>query len=272
MSTEKSFLQLVVRCTLTLLFIASFLIVLGIFNATMDWDIFGPKVEAVLFAIFWSCVVLSGCGVAITLVVGTLEISQSITALAKDQRECRDIRSGATTAWIIAVFVITALTLGGLSFANCQVQKHRTTVFKRLAKENAKTLMMRTATALTENRNKEHISRELYAALRALEGLSFVKSVTLYFPDPADNALLKAHNPKTSYKSDQSFCVILAARDYEKAVFKALSGDSSELTRMNNQADFTFYFTIFDDTPSPVGVLKIEGNSRENFREYKLGS
>ena len=272
MSMPKNFLHIVVRCTLTLLFIASFLIVLGIFNASLRWDIFGPKMEAVLLAVFWSCVVLSGCGVAITLVVGIQEISSSISVLTGQMDRRRKISPRAAIIWIFAVLIITSGILGGLAFVNHRVQMHRTSVFKKVALENTEALRPRIAAAVENNRESETAGDDLCAVLQALEGLSFVRQVTVYLPDQRDSVMLKKFNPSTLYKKDRSFDFILAARDYEKAILSALSGNPDELDRLNGQTLFTYYLIVYNGDQTPVAVLKVDGNSRENFREYRCGS
>lgn len=269
MSTPKNFLQIIVRCTLTLLFIAAFLIVLGIFNTALQWDIVGPKLEAILTAIFFSCIILSGCGVAVTLVVGIQEIAASFTALTADKRNVKEIRSGTALSWIAAITILTVLTIGALATANHRITAHRTSVFKRLAKETAEPLIPRLAQAVNANQTRDVVSHELYAVLRAIEGLSFTRNATIYLPDPDDSLMLKSHNPGSSYKPGQTVRTILAAKKYEKAILHALSGISDELDQLNREAKFTFYVPIEPLNHTPIAVLKMDGNSRENFREYR---
>ena len=45
-------LTLVVHATALLLALAAGLVVVGIFNESLDWDLFGPKLEAILYGVF----------------------------------------------------------------------------------------------------------------------------------------------------------------------------------------------------------------------------
>jgi len=83
-------LTLSVRATVTLLLTAAALIVVGIFNATLKWDLFGPKVEAILYGVFFSCIALAVIGVALTLVLGIRDVVHSFQAIEKSRSETKD--------------------------------------------------------------------------------------------------------------------------------------------------------------------------------------
>ena len=73
MKSKVRLLSLVVSFTLILLTIGAALVVLGIFNEALKWDIFGPKLEAVLYGVFGSCMALAGFGVAMTIIIAMQE-------------------------------------------------------------------------------------------------------------------------------------------------------------------------------------------------------
>ena len=52
----------------------------------------------------------------------------------------------------------------------------------------------------------------------------------------------------------------------------AVRGESAELDRLNAERNFTLYRVLRGADGHLVGVLRLDGNPRENFREYRLGS
>ena len=66
MKSKVRLLNLIVSFTLILLTIGATLVVLGIFNQALRWDIFGPRLEALLYGVFGSCMALAGFGVVMT--------------------------------------------------------------------------------------------------------------------------------------------------------------------------------------------------------------
>jgi uncharacterized membrane protein len=83
MRGQVKLLSLTVWVTLWLLAIAATLVVLGIFNQQLRWDIFSPQVEALLYGIFFSAVILSLFGVAIAFVLGLKRIVDAVEALER---------------------------------------------------------------------------------------------------------------------------------------------------------------------------------------------
>ena len=76
-------LTLVVHATALLLALAAALVVVGIFNEALDWDLFGPKLEAILTGVFGGSIALASAGVALTVVLGIQEIVRAFRALPK---------------------------------------------------------------------------------------------------------------------------------------------------------------------------------------------
>ena len=62
MKSKVRLMSLVVSFTLILLAIGATLVVLGLFNEALHWDIFGPRLEAFLYGLFGSCMALAAFG------------------------------------------------------------------------------------------------------------------------------------------------------------------------------------------------------------------
>src|SRR5262245_58255272 len=67
MKSQIKLLTLVVRATVILLTAGAVLVVLGVFNDFLDWDIFGPAMERLRRGVFASCLALGGFGAAISV-------------------------------------------------------------------------------------------------------------------------------------------------------------------------------------------------------------
>ena len=240
-------LTLVVHATALLLALAAALVVVGIFNEALDWDLFGPKLEAILTGVFGGSIALASAGVALTVVLGIQEIVRAFRALPKAPgADEADAAPEATRwgyaramAWILVGF---AVLIGALALANGRVLAHRTATFKRIAAEQVGNFEPKLAArvAALGAPPRSAVDKELYDLIRTLDGLTFVQRSTLYVADPEDPA--------------------------------ALRGDGAELDRLNAEKNFTAYRTLRGADGKPVGVLRIDGNPRENFREYRLGS
>lgn len=272
-------LTLVVHATALLLALAAALVVVGIFNEALDWDLFGPKLEAILTGVFGGSIALASAGVALTVVLGIQEIVRAFRALPKAPgADEADAAPEATRwgyaramAWILVGF---AVLIGALALANGRVLAHRTATFKRIAAEQVGNFEPKLAArvAALGAPPRSAVDKELYDLIRTLDGLTFVERSTLYVPDPEDPAALWGYTAWRDYKTEDGFARFFVAKDFEKALAAALRGDGAGLDRLNAEKNFTAYRTLRGADGKPVGVLRIDGNPRENFREYRLGS
>jgi hypothetical protein len=78
MRGKVNLLSLTVWMTVWLLLVGAVLVVLGVFNQQLRWDIFSPQLEAVLYGIFTSSIILSIFGVAIAFVLGIKRIVDAV--------------------------------------------------------------------------------------------------------------------------------------------------------------------------------------------------
>lgn len=280
MRSRVKLLSLTVWITVSLLIIGATLVVLGIFNSALKWDIFSPQVEAVLYGIFGASVALSTFGVAITFVLGIQEIVKAVASLRPSQErdasgaiapEARRRTYAAYMGGLVAVF---SALIGFLSLINYQIQVHRNQVFKRIASEQIQSLnskfVQQIAPLKTPPRNKVPITLE--DLIQNVNKLSFVERLTLYVPDPNDNSVIWSYTSWGNYNNQNGFARLIVSKDFEKAIKQALQGDSKLLNALNNRTDFKWYYVVRNQQGKPLGVLRVDGNQRENFREYSLGS
>jgi hypothetical protein len=59
------------------------LVILGVFNQQLRWDVLSPQAEAMFYGIFFSAVLLSIFGVAIAFVLGLKRIVDAVEALER---------------------------------------------------------------------------------------------------------------------------------------------------------------------------------------------
>lgn len=272
-------LSLVVQSTALLLAIAATLIVVGIFNESLNWDLFGPRLEAILYGVFGACVALAAVGVALSVVLGIQEIVKAFRAIQKHHEpenpdSAPEVTRGAYAKSMVLILAALSGLIGLLALINGRVLEHRTEVFKRIADEQILHFESKLAALIPQGQPppRSHVNKDLYDLINTLDGLSFVQRTTLYLPDSADKSALWGYTAWREYRAADGFARFYVIKEFEKAMAAALEGQGADLNRLNDQTGFTRYHVLHDGQMAPVGILRIDGNSRENFREYRLGS
>ena len=272
-------LSLVVHSTALLLAIAATLIVVGIFNESLDWDIFGPRLEAILYGVFGASIALATVGVALSVVLGIQEIAKAFRTIQAHHEPGNadavpEATKGAYAKFMVSILVAFAGLIGGLALINGKVQEHRTETFKKIANEQMQHFEAKFSARIArlEAPPRRDVDKDLYDLVNTLDGLSFVQRATLYVPDPTDKSAMWGYTAWREYRKEDGFARFFVVKEFEKAMAAALEGREGELDRLNQEKGFTAYRVLRDEQGSPVGILRIDGNSRENFREYRLGS
>jgi hypothetical protein len=266
-------LSLTVRATVILLTAGAFLVVLGIFDDLLDWDIFSPEVETLLRGVFAACVSLGGFGALICVVLGIQEVVHAFRKLVARDEAPREAPRRTYTVALAAVLVVLIATVAALGAVNRRVEAHRLKVFKLIAQDQM-------------NQLGPHLAAEVSrlpapcatCATPAMEqffvtllGLSFCRSATLYLPDPAnDTVLWRYPEEDPRYSSDppgiERFFI---AKDDDRAIHLALHGDTAWIDQKNAGPGFVWHHVIKDGQGKIRAVLQIWGNESESFREYQ---
>jgi hypothetical protein len=282
MRGKVNLLSLTVWMTVWLLLVGAVLVVLGVFNQQLRWDIFSPQLEAVLYGIFTSSIILSIFGVAIAFVLGIKRIVDAVEALERKGSLNAELagpkaRRLTYAGYMLGIFTAFAALIGVLGMVDHQVQVHRTGVFKQIASEQMQRLSQRFIPPLSQLKTTPVTTKINPQALRevmtAFRELPFVREAKLYLPDAHDKSALWRY---TSYSLDPKGQVVfqrfLVVKQFEEAILRSLNGNSKDLNELNQRIDLAWYQTIKDSQGKPLAVLKIEGNPSENFREYKGSS
>ncbi|GCE93927.1 hypothetical protein NIES46_19790 [Arthrospira platensis NIES-46] len=270
-------LSFTVAMTVSLLLIGATLAVLGIFDDMLNWDIFSPQVEQLLRAIMAGCIVLSVFGVAITFVLGIQEIVKSIGLLQKSRGldELETVADAPKTTYMLymsGVVAVFAVLISALSVANFMITNHRNRVFKRIATEQMQQLsdeFVQQVSLLNEPPRAD-VPNTLDDLLRSVKKLSFVNDITLYLPDQQDDIIIWNYDSMWVDYPQRGFERQIVAKEYEQAIQSAFQGQPELLQALNGTTSFQWYYLIRDQQNQPLAVLRINGNQRENFREYKL--
>ena len=276
MKSKVRLLNLVVSFTLAFLTLGAMLVVLGIFNAALQWDLFGPRLEAVLYGVFGSCMALAAFGAAMTLVIALQESVRDFKKFVQSRTSggvAADAPRRAYAACMLAVIVAMAAMVGVCAAANHAVQAKRCVVFKRLATEQAANFTPRLADLVAgfAAPPRDNVPPDLYTVLKTLDNLDFVDRATLYIPDPAETAAMWGYTAwRTAYSNEDGFARFYVAKDFEKAMRRALDGDAGDLDRINARKEFIWYAPLGAATDQPNAVLRIDGDRRHSFREYGL--
>ena len=73
------------------------------------------------------------------------------------------------------------------------------------------------------------------------------------------------------YTNADGFARFYVAKDFEKAMRKAVDGNTDDLEQINKRNDFIWYRLLGASDGAARAVIRIDGNSRQSFREYRLG-
>jgi hypothetical protein len=277
MKSKVKLMSLVVSFTLILLTIGAVLVVLGIFNEALKWDIFGPKLEAFLYGVFGSCMALAGFGVAMTIIIAMQESVRDFKKFVQartNQEDTPDAPKRTYAARMLAVVAVMAFLVGLCALMDHVVLTKRCKVFKRLAGEQIGNFQTKitgivgTFSAPPQN----NVPRDLYDVVKTLDNLDFITRTTLYIPDPTEGTAMWGFTAwRDSYTNADGFARFYVAKDFEKAMRKAVDGRPSDLEQINARNDFTWYKVISGSDGKTKGVVRIDGDSHQSFREYRLG-
>jgi hypothetical protein len=270
-------LTLSVQATVFLLLAAAALIVVGVFNESLNWDLFGPKLESILYGVFASCVALAFVGVGLVTVIGTQEIVRAFRTLERHfagEPEQAEPGRGVYAKILLYGVLAMAVLVVGLAALNQGVQSHRSKVFRKLAAEQMQHFEGKLAALVSPLKAppRDNVSYELYDLVKTFDDLAFVNGVTLYLPDPQDASAMWGYTAWREYRKEDGCARFFVAKDFERAMQQALAGDVAELDKVNRKPGFSFYHLVKDASGKPIAVLRIDGNERENLREYAFGS
>jgi hypothetical protein len=277
MKTKVRLLQFVVSFTLILLTMGAILVVLGIFNEGLHWDIFGPQLQAVLYGVFGSCMALAGFGMAMTFIIAIQESLKDFKKFVQsrtNQEETQDAARPAYLLRMLSVVLFMAVLVGVCALVNHFVLSRRCDVFKRLAGEQVhnfeKTIVANMEAFSAPPTN--NVPRDLYDVLKTLDDLDFIDQATLFMPDPAEASLLwNFHARGQSYTNIHGFTRFYVAKDFERAIQKALAGNTADLDRMNSGNHFVWYAVLPGANQKARAVVRIDGDRGQSFRDYSLG-
>lgn len=277
MKRRVKLLSLTVAITVSLLMLGAVLVVLGIFDQVLKWDIFSPKVESVLQGIFFTSLALSTFGVAMTIVLGIQEIVASISAFGRRQGALEDnavpeAKKTTYALYLLGIIGTLAVLVGSLSLLNARIQVHRSKVFKQIASERLQKLQSRFVQQLVQlpAPPKNNIPRTIEDLIQTVQKLSFVSQITLYLPDRQDNTVIWSYQSYGSYDPKRGFDRLFVAKEYEQAIQAAFQGKPELLKVINDRATFQWYYEVKNPQGKTISILRIDGNPNENFRDYRL--
>ena len=276
MSRRAQALAVAVRTTVWLLLSGAFLVVLGIFNENLDWDIFSPEAEKVLWGIFASCVALAAFGVAISFVLGIRDTVFALHQLlaSSTQSELPEARSRASLGHaknVILLTVLLALVVGTLAVVNTRIEARRVQVFRVVLRDQLSRLAPRLAQEIPKHPPCVTCTAQPVAEiLKALEEQPFCQQLSLVVADPGDDAYLWRFSPRArSTRAPATFERFFIANDTDRAIQRALKGDVSLLDRLNGEGGFRSLDVIRDEQQRPLAVLRLRANPQESFRNYQ---
>lgn len=265
-------LSLSVASTVVLLAIGAGLVVLGIFNEYLSWDIFSPPVKKVLWGIFSASVALGGFGAAISAVLGIQEVAKALRRMgAASTGPEPEAPRRHYLAWMAVLLGITALTVISVDQVNRHVQRQRIVVFKRMVQAQMKQfgpLLAREVEKIPAPCTT-CVSDRLTELMQALHELPLCQSVVLVMADPQESVALWRDDANVSPDAGPRFERFVIATDVDRAMKLALSGDTAWVDQMNAGAAFNWIQVLRDSQGKPRATLRILGNPTESYRDEK---
>ncbi|MEL6222314.1 MAG: hypothetical protein AAFR31_06715 [Cyanobacteria bacterium J06627_8] len=265
-------LRLVIRSTAILLVAGAVLLIVGLFDTFLGWDIFSQRVEEFLYGIFFSCLVLAVAGIALSFVLGILEIVEIMRATSEERSlpPLPKFSYYATRGLVGIAALIGLLVL--LSLANANVQQHRQSVFRQLTEQQTQRFSSKIARSLPTSLDAPVVSDELKQVIETIQRSELIWSVILYLPDPSDDDALWFYDGRTGPievgGDELEFERLFIARRREEAAIAAMNGDEAPLQDFIKSRKFVWLELIQQgDTPS---VLFLKGNEQADFRDYSF--
>ena len=276
MKSKVRLLSLVVSFTLILLTIGAVLVVLGIFNESLNWDIFGPKLEALLYGVFGSCMALAAFGIAMAVIISMQELVRDFKKFVQsrtNQEETPDAPKRTYAVRMLGVVITMAILVALCALTNHVVLSQRCKVFKRLASEQVGNFEPKIVSLVGAfpAPPQNNVPRDLYDVVKTLDNLDFINRTTLYIPDPTEPTAMWGYTAWRAYTNADGFARFFVAKDFEKAMRKAVDGATADLDDINGRNEFVWYKLLLGETGSAKAVVRIDGNSHQSFREYRLG-
>lgn len=276
MKSKVRLLSLVVSFTLILLTIGAVLVVLGIFNEALKWDIFGPKLEAFLYGVFGSCMALAGFGVAMAVIISMQESVRDFKKFVQsrtNQEETPDAPRRIYAARMLGVVAVMAILVALCALIDHVVLSQRCKVFKRLAAEQVGNFQPKIVGLVGgfPAPPQNNVPRDLYDVVKTLDNLDFIDRTTLYIPDPTEPTAMWGYTAWRDYTNADGFARFFIAKDFEKAIRRAVDGSAADLDQINGRNDFVWYKLLSGENGKVKAVVRIDGNSHQSFREYRLG-
>ncbi|MEM6252450.1 MAG: hypothetical protein AAF821_05955 [Cyanobacteria bacterium P01_D01_bin.156] len=268
-------IRLVIRTTAILLSIGAVLVIVGLFDAFLGWNIFSQSVENFLYGVFFSCLVLAGVGIALSFVLGLLEIVEIMRASHEGRVLPPPPRLGYfAKRSVLGVSALVGLLIA-LSLVNAGVQEHRQGVFRQLVQQQTQQLSPKIASFLPSDLAAPTASSQLQQAFETLTRSELVWSATLYLPDPSDTDALWYYNNQTRYsvpdnqsENEIPFERLFVAKRLEELISNAFEGQQESLENYNKTNSFVWLEPI--EQNNVQGVIYLEGNSEADLRDYSL--
>ena len=269
-------LHQVVSITLLLLQLSAVLIVLGICDAFLDWNIFPPEMEKVLYAIFGCFMVMAAMGIGATLTLSARELVFAVRQLgfcvAKESLLCEPaLPFFRRWAWLGGTVMAAAILLGGFSIANSRSDLRQISIFKKVSAEQFSSFAPKITAELGALSAPPHnnVPPKLYEYIKALRDLTAFGEATLYLPDPVDADIMWGYTTwRGKYDNADGFARFYAVKAFEKAMLQAVHGKPEALDKINANAILEYYGLLSSAEGKPLGVLRLDGQFGEDYRSY----
>jgi hypothetical protein len=174
---------------------------------------------------------------------------------------------------MLGVVAVMAILVAVCALIDHIVLSQRCKVFKRLAAEQVGNFQPKIVglVGAFPAPPQNNVPRDLYDVVKTLDNLDFINRTTLYIPDPAEPTAMWGYTAWRDYTNADGFARFFIAKDFEKAMRRAVDGSAADLDQINDRNEFIWYKLLSGEDGKGKAVLRIDGNSHQSFREYRLG-
>ncbi|MDI6774861.1 MAG: hypothetical protein QME60_05635, partial [Verrucomicrobiota bacterium] len=174
---------------------------------------------------------------------------------------------------MLAVVAGMAFLVGLCALIDHVVLSQRCEVFKRLAAEQVGNFQPKIVSLVEAfpSPPRNNVPRDLYDVVKALDNLDFIDQTTLYIPDPVEPTAMWGYTAWRDYTNADGFARFFVAKDFEKAMRRAVDSSTSDLDQINGRNEFVWHKLLSGENGKAKAVVRIDGNSHQSFREYRPG-
>lgn len=246
------------------------LTILATFNSWLGWDIFSPRLESWLRAVFGCVAVLLVASGLIAFTFSLRQIAQSISnhhGIPEIQMTPRYRRwsrvkgsiSRSPLPWFLLTTILTVVLCHSIDHL-MTVQRY--TDFRTTSRDAMLGIDQTFAEEISRMQSppRSNTSKRIYDLVQSLDELPGVTKTTLYMLDANDAAVVCGYTAWRDYNTEDGFARFYPLRPFERTLKRALEGDGASLEMLNGSPAFEYYHLVRSNDGLRTAVVRLDGD------------